>query len=178
MTNLIEADMPIILTDQQACTPPNPRKNPDAHLVHEAVAGTPELEDTAGGAGSNSWYRRRRSPRSSPPNVPPAAVTYRDRLWPRTGCGIATAGQRRADRHPADAHLRWPARTVAGRSSALRGSVVRSDAGAVQALQKDGVSLLPVGGAEVLGRNSCAARWSAAAPGRQNRRGLINYQRR
>jgi glutamate 5-kinase len=53
VTNLIEADALVILTDQDGLYNEDPRKNPHATLIQEAVAGRPELELMAGGAGSS-----------------------------------------------------------------------------------------------------------------------------
>src|SRR5690606_24854492 len=52
VTNLIEADALIILTDQAGLFSADPRKNPDAELIQVAQAGDPALEAMAGGAGS------------------------------------------------------------------------------------------------------------------------------
>lgn len=52
VTNLIEADALIILTDLQGLFTADPRKNPEATLIHEAQAGNESLETIAGGAGS------------------------------------------------------------------------------------------------------------------------------
>ena len=52
VTNLVEADVMIILTDQSGLFSADPRRNPDATLVTEADAGDPALEKMAGGAGS------------------------------------------------------------------------------------------------------------------------------
>src|SRR3954468_16195578 len=52
VTNLIEADLLVILTDQRGLFERDPRKYPDARLVGEARAGDPALEAMAGGAGS------------------------------------------------------------------------------------------------------------------------------
>ena len=53
MTNLVEADALIILTDQSGLYSADPRKVPEATLIREAIAGSPELEAMAGGAGSD-----------------------------------------------------------------------------------------------------------------------------
>lgn len=53
VTNLIEGDALIILTDQRGLYTADPRKHPDARFVDEAQAGAPELEAMAGGAGSS-----------------------------------------------------------------------------------------------------------------------------
>ena len=54
VTNLIEADCLVILTDQQGLYTADPRKDAEAKLVEEAHAGDPELERMAGGAGTMS----------------------------------------------------------------------------------------------------------------------------
>jgi glutamate 5-kinase len=52
VTNLIEADALVILTDQDGLYNADPRKDPSATLIQEATAGDAELEKMAGGAGS------------------------------------------------------------------------------------------------------------------------------
>src|SRR3954466_8624560 len=52
VTNLIEGDALIILTDQKGLYTADPRKNPDAQFVYEAQAGDLALEAMAGGAGT------------------------------------------------------------------------------------------------------------------------------
>ena len=53
VTNLVEADVMVILTDQTGLFSADPRRNPDATLVTEADASDPALEKMAGGAGSS-----------------------------------------------------------------------------------------------------------------------------
>src|SRR5690349_16881961 len=53
VANLIEADALVILTDQRGLYSADPRKNPDARFIDVAEAGTPELEQMAGGVGSS-----------------------------------------------------------------------------------------------------------------------------
>ncbi|MDR2016429.1 MAG: glutamate 5-kinase, partial [Burkholderiales bacterium] len=52
VTNLIEADVLILLTDQIGLFTADPRQQPDAEPIEEAYAGDPALEAMAGGAGS------------------------------------------------------------------------------------------------------------------------------
>jgi glutamate 5-kinase len=52
VANLIHADLLVILTDQGGLYTADPRQNPDASLLIEAIAGDPALEKMAGGAGS------------------------------------------------------------------------------------------------------------------------------
>jgi glutamate 5-kinase len=52
VANLIHADLLVILTDQGGLYTADPRQNPDATLLTEAIAGDPALETIAGGAAS------------------------------------------------------------------------------------------------------------------------------
>src|SRR5688572_3690934 len=52
VTSLIEADVLVLLTDQQGLFTADPRKRTDATLVTSARAGDPSLEAMCGGAGS------------------------------------------------------------------------------------------------------------------------------
>ena len=52
VANLVDADLLIILTDQQGLYTADPRHDPAAEFVHEAQAGDAGLERMAGGAGS------------------------------------------------------------------------------------------------------------------------------
>jgi glutamate 5-kinase len=52
VTNLIHADLLVILTDQGGLYTADPRQNPDATLLSDALAGDPVLEKMAGGAAS------------------------------------------------------------------------------------------------------------------------------
>ena len=48
VANLIEADLLVILTDQEGLFKSDPKTNPDAEIVHEARAGDPALKEFAG----------------------------------------------------------------------------------------------------------------------------------
>lgn len=52
VTNLVHADLLIILTDQGGLFTADPRQNPSATLLTHAKAGDPALEKMAGGAAS------------------------------------------------------------------------------------------------------------------------------
>jgi glutamate 5-kinase len=52
VSNLIHADLLVILTDQGGLFTADPRQNPNASLLSIAVAGDPALEKMAGGAAS------------------------------------------------------------------------------------------------------------------------------
>ncbi len=51
VANLVEANLLVILTDQQGIYDCDPRQNPAAKLLHEVAADDPELERVAGGGG-------------------------------------------------------------------------------------------------------------------------------
>src|SRR6186713_1430759 len=53
VTNLIEADALVILTDQKGLYSADPRKDPSAQLVANGRAGDPGIEAMAGGAGTH-----------------------------------------------------------------------------------------------------------------------------
>ncbi|MGP1615715.1 MAG: glutamate 5-kinase, partial [Pollutimonas bauzanensis] len=53
VTNLIEAEALVILTDQSGLYSADPRKDPDARFIAVGQAGDPALEAMAGGSGSN-----------------------------------------------------------------------------------------------------------------------------
>ncbi|XXQ69098.1 glutamate 5-kinase [Neisseriaceae bacterium B1] len=52
VTNLVDADALLILTDQRGLYDSDPRKNPQAQFIHQISAAHPELENMAGGAGT------------------------------------------------------------------------------------------------------------------------------
>ena len=55
VSNLLEADLLVILTDQQGIMTADPRSDPTAQLISEAQVEDPELEAVAGGGGA--WGR-------------------------------------------------------------------------------------------------------------------------
>ena len=52
VANLVDADVLVILTDQQGLYDKDPRKFADAQLIHEGCANNPDYLDFAGGAGT------------------------------------------------------------------------------------------------------------------------------
>ena len=53
VAHLVDADALIILTDQEGLFTADPRRDPEATLIHQADAGDPKLEKMAGGAGTS-----------------------------------------------------------------------------------------------------------------------------
>ncbi|MBI1282823.1 MAG: glutamate 5-kinase [Thiobacillus sp.] len=176
VTNLIEADCLIILTDQTGLFTADPRRHADATLVMDAHAGDPELERMAGGAGSTigtggmltKILAAKRAARSGAHTV--ICSGHEERVLLRLASGEAIGSQLVARQAPLAARRQWLADHLQ-----LRGGVVL-DAGAVRALQEDGKSLLPVGVKGVTGefeRGEVVA--VVDIDGREIARGLTNY---
>ncbi len=176
VTNLIEADVLVILTDQAGLYDMDPRKNPAAKLVAEARAGDPQLEAMAGGAGSHiglggmrtKVLAAKRAARSGAHTV--IASGREDNVLPRLVQGERIGTQIVAESATLAARKQWLADHLQ-----VRGQIVL-DAGAVRALSVDGKSLLPIGVYEVAGdfeRGEVVSCLDEAR--REIARGLINY---
>lgn len=176
VTNLIEADCLVILTDQTGLYTADPRKARDATLVMEAHAGDPELERMAGGAGSavgtggmlTKILAAKRAARSGAHTI--ICSGHEERVLLRLAAGEAIGSQLIARQAPLAARRQWLADHLQ-----LRGGVVL-DAGAVRALKEEGKSLLPVGVKGVTGefdRGEVVA--IVDSEGYEIARGLVNY---
>jgi glutamate 5-kinase len=176
VTNLVEADALIILTDQAGLYEVDPRKHADARLVQEAEAADPRLEAMAGGTGTSlarggmltKVLAARRAARSGAHTV--IASGREPDVLVRLAQGERIGTLLTAQTVPLAARKQWLADhlTVSGQ--------LRLDAGAVTALMRDGKSLLPVGVTEVAGefqRGEVVVCVDTA--GREVARGLANY---
>ncbi|ARP96851.1 glutamate 5-kinase [Bordetella genomosp. 13] len=176
VTNLIEADTLVILTDQRGLYSADPRKNPDAQFVSHAQAGDAALEAMAGGAGSGigtggmltKILAAKRAARSGAHTI---IASGRERnVLTRLAHGECIGTELRALLPVWSARKQWLADHLR-----LRGRVVLDD-GAVHALLHEGKSLLPIGVTDVQGefeRGDVVA--CVDAGGRECARGLINY---
>jgi glutamate 5-kinase len=175
VTNLIEADALVILTDQKGLYSADPRRNPGATLITEVAAGDPSLEAMAGGAGAlgsggmiTKVHAAKRAARSGAHTAiafgrEPQVLT---RLFSGESIGTLLVAQTR----PVAARKQWLADHLkpAGR--------ITLDAGAVKALVKDGKSLLAIGATAVDGTFERGEVVSISGPdGREIARGLVNY---
>jgi glutamate 5-kinase len=176
VTNLIEADCLIILTDQTGLYTADPRRDLTATLVSDAQAGDPELERMAGGAGSSvgtggmltKILAAKRAARSGAHTV--ICSGREDRVLLRLAEGEAIGSQLVARQAPLAARRQWLADHLQ-----LHGGVVLDD-GAVRALRDEGKSLLSVGVKSVVGefeRGEVVA--VIDINGREIARGLVNY---
>lgn len=176
VTNLIEADALVILTDQRGLYDSDPRKNPGAVFISHAQAGDLTLEAMAGGAGSGigtggmltKILAAKRAARSGAHTI---IVSGRERgVLTRLSQGECIGTELRAVLPVWSARKQWLADHLR-----LRGQVVL-DQGAARALVHEGKSLLPIGVVEVRGefeRGDVVA--CLDEQGKECARGLINY---
>jgi len=176
VTNLIEADCLVILTDQQGLHTADPRRDPTATLVREGRAGDPALEAHAGGVGSligrggmlTKVLAAKRAARSGAHTV--VASGRAPDVLLRLAAGESIGTFLAADTAPLAARKQWLADhvQVSGR--------LHLDAGAVRALEQDRKSLLPIGVTGIDGEFERGAVVGCFAPdGREVARGLVNY---
>jgi glutamate 5-kinase len=175
VTNLIEADALVILTDQKGLHSADPRRDPNATLVSQGRAGDSSLEAMAGGAGSlgsggmiTKVQAAKRAARSGAHTA--IAFGREPQVLSRLFAGEAIGTLLLAETRPVAARKQWLADHLkpAGR--------IMLDAGAVKALVTDGKSLLAIGATAVEGSFERGEVVSVAAPdGREIARGLVNY---
>ena len=176
VTNLIEADALIILTDQPGLYTRDPRRHKDAELVHEGKAGDPALEKMAGGVGSHigsggmltKILAAKRAARSGAATI--IASGHEPNVLVRLAEGEAIGTQLLAETMTLAARKQWLADHLQ-----VRGKLSLDD-GAVKALKVDGKSLLPIGVYESSGQFERGEVVSCLDPqGREIARGLVNY---
>ena len=176
VTNLIEADALIILTDQRGLYDSDPRKNPSALFVSHGLAGDVSLEamagSTGGGLGKGGMLTKilaaKRAARSGAHTV--IASGREPEVLVRLAQGECIGSELRAELPVLSARKQWMADHLR-----LRGKLVL-DAGAIKALVLEGKSLLPVGVRAVEGEfepGDVVACVDAA--GNECARGLVNY---
>ncbi len=173
--NLLDADLLVLLTDQDGLFSADPRRDPDACFLAEVTAGDPRLEAIAGGGGSGvgtggmlaKVKAAARAARSGTATV--IAHGRHPDILPELVGGKAIGTFFRVRRPALKARKRWL-------SDHLRvpGSLILDD-GAVRALREKGRSLLSVGVLRVEGefhRGDLVA--CRAQDGREIARGLID----
>jgi glutamate 5-kinase len=176
VTNLIEADALVILTDQAGLYDRDPRKDSAATLIAEGRAGDAALEAMAGGAGSDiglggmltKVLAARRAARSGADTV--IASGHEPDILQRLAAGEKLGTHLIADTPTLAARKQWLADHLQ-----VRGQLYL-DAGAVKALCVDGKSLLPIGVHRTSGefeRGEVVSCLDEAE--REIARGLVNY---
>jgi glutamate 5-kinase len=176
VTNLIEADALVILTDQAGLYTRDPRRHPDAELVGEAKAGDPELEKMAGGVGSHvgsggmltKVLAAKRAARSGAGTI--IASGREPNVLVRLAAGEAIGTQLIAQTMTLAARKQWMADHLQ-----VRGKLSLDD-GAARALKTAGKSLLPIGVFEASGEFERGEVVSCLdSTGLEIARGLVNY---
>ncbi|MEI8302001.1 MAG: glutamate 5-kinase [Burkholderiales bacterium] len=176
VTNLIDGDALVILTDQAGLYTADPRRDPSAHLLAQVSAGDPALEAMAGGAGSaigkggmiTKVLAARRAAGSGAHTVvasgrEPGVLERLAQGEPVGTCFVALTPRLASRKQWLADHLQ------------LRGALTL-DAGAAHALSHAGKSLLPIGVTEVSGEFERGEVVACRDPqGREIARGLINY---
>lgn len=176
VANLVEADLLVLLTDQQGLYDSDPRQNPDAVLIGESRVDDPRLDRVAGGSsgllGRGGMITKIRAARLAARSGTATIIA------PGVGEQILT---RIAAAEPVGTLLLPVQEAQAARKRWLAGHLqVRGrlvvDAGAVRVLRESGRSLLAVGVKQVIGQFS---RGEVVAcvdeQGREVARGLVNY---
>jgi glutamate 5-kinase len=176
VTNLIEADLLVILTDQAGLHSADPRKDPAATLISEAAADDAALENIAGGAGSaigsggmlTKITAARRAARSGAQTI--IASGHEPDVLVRLAKGERLGSLLTAKTQMLAARKQWLADHLQ-----VRGKLML-DEGAAKALRDDGKSLLPIGVRAVDGefeRGELVA--CCDSNGKEIARGLVNY---
>lgn len=176
VTNLIEAETLVILTDQTGLYTADPRKDSSAELISVARAGDPELEKMAGGSGSDigtggmltKVLAAKRAANSGGHTI--IASGREPDVLIRLAKGERIGTELQALLPIRSARQRWLANHLR-----LRGRVTL-DRGAVEALTNGHKSLLAIGVTAVHGsfeRGDVVA--CIDEHGRELARGLINY---
>jgi glutamate 5-kinase len=176
VTNLVEADVLIILTDQDGMFTGDPRRDKTATLIADAIAGDVELEAMAGGSGSEigrggmltKIVAAKRAARSGAHTV--IASGNEPNVLQRLAAGEKIGTQLIAQTMTLAARKQWLADHLQ-----VRGTLTL-DAGAAQALTRDGKSLLAIGVTAVSGdfeRGEVVT--CKDDKGREIARGLVNY---
>ena len=176
VTNLIEADALVILTDQPGLYTKDPRRHADAELVNEARAGDANLEKMAGGVGSHigsggmltKVLAAKRAARSGAGTI--IASGREPDVLVRLASGEAIGTQLIAETLTLAARKQWMADHLQ-----VRGKL-KLDDGAVRALRTEGKSLLPIGVFEAAGEFERGEVVSCLdSQDREVARGLVNY---
>jgi glutamate 5-kinase len=176
VANLIEADLLVLLTDQDGLYTRDPRLYPDATLISETRVDNPQLDQVAGGSvsglGLGGMVTKVRAARLAARSGTPTLIA------PGRAAGVLEGIARGEEvgtlltpvQGSQAARKQW----LAGQLQS-RGRVVL-DAGAVQVLRERGSSLLAVG---VKGVDGSFARGDVVVcvddQGREIARGLVNY---
>ena len=176
VANLVEADLLVLLTDQDGLYTADPRNNPDASLIDSAAVNDAALDAVAGESGGSlgkggmatKLRAARLAARSGTPTL--IAPGKKDNVLRKIAVGESIGTLLLPSQSPEAARKQW----LAGHLQ-LKGALVLDD-GAVNVLSSSGKSLLPVGVVGVKGNFKRGDVVSCVdQKGREMARGLVNY---
>lgn len=176
VANLVEADLLVILTDQQGLYDSDPRTNSDAQLITQAPAHKPELLGMAGPSGTHigsggmttKITAARRAAKSGTHTI--IASGHEANVLPRLKNGETIGSLLTAEQPRLVARKRWLANQLI-----VQGTLT-IDHGAAKVLSESGSSLLPVGLTAVEGAFQRGELVACIDPnGREVAKGLVNY---
>ena len=176
VANLVEADLLVLLTDQEGLFEGDPRFNPQAKLISESPVINPLLDqvagDSASGLGRGGMATKVRAARIAARSGTATVIApgIGENILARIGQGEEVGTLLTPAQGPEAARKRW----LAGHLQ-VRGRLIL-DAGAVRVLQQSGRSLLAVGVKDVEGVFSRGEVVSCVdQEGHEIARGLVNY---
>lgn len=176
VANLIDADLLVILTDQQGLYDRDPRFDPSAELITEGRAGDPALEAVAGGSagglGRGGMITKLRAARLAERSGTHTIIASgrEGNILTRLARGETLGTLLTVGQEPVAARKQW----LAGQLQ-VRGRLTL-DQGAIRVLREQGRSLLPVGVVAVSGRFTRGDLVACVDDGgREVARGLVNY---
>lgn len=175
VSNLVEADTLVLLTDQQGLFTKDPRYNKDAELISQSNACNSELLTMAGDSGTLGQGGMRtkvtaaqRAARSGANTI--IASGAEPNILQKVALGETVGTLLTADKEPISARKQWLANQLK-----ISGKL-HLDAGASNAVQQSGVSLLAVGVSKVEGNFQRGEVVSCInSEGTEIARGLVNY---
>ncbi|MDF1588666.1 MAG: glutamate 5-kinase [Gammaproteobacteria bacterium] len=175
-TNLIEADVLVILTDQDGLFDSDPRVNPDARMIAASAASNPALDamasDSKGQLGRGGMATKllasRRAARSGAATVILSGKHPENLRFLAAGQGVGTLLW--PDNEPLTARQQW----LVGHLKP-KGQIILDD-GAVDVIRQQGRSVLPVGVKHVEGQYQRGDLLICLdMNGKEVARGLVNY---
>ncbi|BFM08890.1 glutamate 5-kinase [Halioxenophilus aromaticivorans] len=178
VANLVDADVLVILTDQDGMYTADPRHDPSATLISETRAGAPELIAMAGDGGAlgrgGMITKVRAAKLAARSGTHTVVVGGRlSQVLRRIAQGETIGTVFVADQQPQQARKQWLAGHLQNRGSLML------DDGAVRVLQQKGKSLLAVGVTAVNGEFTRGDMVLCLdSRGREIARGLVNYSAR
>ena len=176
VANQVEADVLVILTDQDGLFTADPRSNADARLIHEVRARDDSLDAMAGGGsgrlGRGGMQTKLRASRQAAASGAATIIVggRTDNVLTRLFAGEKLGTLLIPDQEPMAARKQW----LQGHLKTAGQLVL--DAGAVRVLKDQGKSLLPVGVRAVAGQFQRGEMVACVDEnGNEVARGLINY---